>query len=84
LSQLIQVYPNPTHDKFIVNLNSKSFKKLSMRIMSADGRLVEAKVVSSPSGNYHEEFSLQKYSAGVYFLELQNETQKATVKLILQ
>ncbi len=84
LSQLIQVYPNPTHDKFIVNLNSKSFKKLSMRIMSVDGRLVEAKVVSSPSGNYHEEFSLQKYSAGVYFLELQNETQKATVKLILQ
>ena len=84
LSQLIQVFPNPTHDKFVIELNDKAFKKLEIRIMTADGRLVGTKLVSSPSGIYNEEFSLQKYAAGVYFIELQNETQKAIVRLVLQ
>lgn len=84
LSELLNVYPNPTHDKFVIELNEHSFKKLSIRILSADGRLVNSRVVNSPSGVYHEEFSLQNYSAGIYFLELQNENQKAVVRLVLQ
>ena len=84
LSESMQVYPNPTHDKFIVELNNIAFKKIAMKLISADGRVITNKIANSPSGIYHEEFSLQNFAAGIYFLELQSEKQTGVVKVVLQ
>ena len=84
LSNSLSVYPNPTHDKFVLELNKNSIKKLSVKISSSDGKLVNREILSSPSGAYKHEFSMQGYSAGIYFVELQSENQKAIIKLIVQ
>ena len=55
-----------------------------MKISSSDGKLVNREILSSPSGAYKHEFSMQGYSAGIYFVELQSENQKAIIKLIVQ
>ena len=84
LSSSLLVYPNPTHDKFVLKLIKPSVKKVSVKIVSSDGRLINNIVLNSASGIYRHEFSMQGYSAGIYFVELQSEKQKAIVKLIVQ
>lgn len=84
LSRSLLVYPNPTHNKFILELNKYSIRKLSVRILEADGRLIQNVILNSPSGIYSHEFSMEGYSSGIYFIELQSDNQKAIIKLIVQ
>lgn len=84
LSQSLSIYPNPTNDKFTLELRKQSIKKLTVKILSSDGKLVNSIVLNSPSGIYKQEFAMQGYSAGIYFVELQSDNQRAIVKMIVQ
>ncbi|XQP83937.1 MAG: T9SS type A sorting domain-containing protein [Candidatus Pollutiaquabacter aromativorans] len=68
------VFPNPTSDLLWVRGQAPG---TSARILSLDGRLLESR--QADAGTV---FSLQQYPAGVYLLQLINETGVRCLKVI--
>ena len=65
--------PNPTSGVFSMQLNGSlvnSTEDIQVTITSQDGRMVENKTFNNLSGSFNREFSLEKYSNGIYFVTI--------------
>lgn len=67
------VFPNPANDVVSVSLNNVSG---TIRLLSADGKVIESREVSSSVEN----FNVKSLNAGVYFIQVGQTTQKLMVK----
>jgi len=72
------LYPNPTHDFFIVGYNSEKFVTLS--IYDIHGRLVKT-VDNYTAGQV---ISIRELTLGIYFVKLENHKLNLVKKLILK
>ncbi len=77
------LYPNPANNKAYINLNTLKPSVAKVRILSLDGRVVEQFNTSIEPGNNTIELNLAGFSSGMYFVEINNNGDKATAKLIV-
>jgi hypothetical protein len=64
----MQVYPNPSHDQFILALFSGSGKEYTIGLYNQFGHLLQAKKVQCHAGMNQINWNLSEYAAGVYYL----------------
>jgi Secretion system C-terminal sorting domain len=77
------VYPNPSKGIFTLNLNADVAENVSLSVKNIVGQTVLNKTVTV-SGATKEVISLENYDKGVYFLTIDNNREKKTVKLIVE
>jgi hypothetical protein len=73
------VYPNPSTGEFNINLTSENSGNVNLSVKNVVGQTVLNRTVAV-SGQTKETISLTDYSAGIYFLTIDNKT----VKLIVE
>ena len=77
------VYPNPSTGDFNINLTSKNAEMLTLTVNNIVGQTVMTKQVRV-AGQTNETISLAGFDKGVYFLTIDNNKEKQTVKLIVE
>ena len=77
------VYPNPSNGVFNINLNTDKAEQLTLTVNNIVGQTVMTKQVRV-SGKTNETISLEGYDKGIYFLTIDNNREKQTVKLIVE
>ena len=75
------IYPNPTHDKFKVEIISTKTEILSFELVNIHGQLIFRKEFNSIY-NKEFDFDISGYDAGIYFVSIKSENQVMTEKLI--
>lgn len=79
----MSVYPNPSNDRFTIQLNNMN-SKAEVLILSASGTTIERKQVQSNAGNQTLIFNLSNKSAGMYIVKVVTEEGVHTSKVIVQ
>ncbi|MDT8411523.1 MAG: T9SS type A sorting domain-containing protein [Vicingaceae bacterium] len=77
------VYPNPSNGDFNISLNTQNAEMLTLTVNNIVGQTVLTKQVRV-AGQTNETISLAGFDKGVYFLTIDNNKEKQTVKLIVE
>jgi len=78
------VFPNPSSNGiFNINLDAKSTEVVNLTVNNIVGQTVLTKKVTV-SGQTKETISLANFDKGIYFLTIDNNKEKQTVKLIVE
>ena len=77
------VYPNPSNGDFNISLNAQTAEMLTLTVNNIVGQTVMTKQVRV-AGQTNETISLAGFDKGVYFLTIDNNKEKQTVKLIVE
>lgn len=79
--KLLSVYPNPSVDKFTVDLSKIIYSEISWTLYSNAGMEVKTGIISSFSNTL--EFNLKGLSAGIYILRMNVDGEVLKRKLLL-
>jgi len=77
------VFPNPSNAIFNIVLDSKSTEVVNLTVNNIVGQTVLTNRVTV-SGQTRETISLADFDKGIYFLTIDNNNEKQTVKLIVE
>lgn len=83
LSAKLSVYPNPTTDKFLVELGMSKAGKVTLRMVDALGKEVYAETITTATANLKHEVQMTDMASGVYVLML-NVDGKVAVKRVVK
>ena len=83
-NDLLKVYPNPASEQITIEMKAPSSKEFRMNLFSVDGKVIRREDVKSINGNFTKTISLIGVSAGVYFLQLENNEYTARVKVLVE
>ena len=64
----IQLFPNPTTDKFSVVLAESTYEIIELKLVNSLGQIIEEKTIDSQEGTIQTTFSLAKLPDGFYEL----------------
>lgn len=73
----IQVFPNPVNEKLVLKVTQQSVKKMSMTILTADGKIVYADQIQ----NGLIEINTQHFAAGFYLVRINGAKETQTIKI---
>jgi len=80
----VNVYPNPTGDKVNVNFNSNSSQNINLKLVNSFGQILDSENLKQFKGEYFKVISLEKYSKGLYFLQISTDKGVVNKKIIHQ
>ena len=83
-NDLLKVFPNPASEQITIEMKAPSSKEFGMKLFSVDGKVIRSEEVKSINGNFTKTISLIGVSAGVYFLQLENNEYTARVKVLVE
>ncbi len=78
----IQLYPNPATDNSFINLNLNNNEKVTVTVMSADGKIVADKSYGELNGNMRLPINLSGLSNGLYLVKVMIGEQLTTMTLV--
>jgi hypothetical protein len=78
------IYPNPSRNVFYITFSTETKQNLRLRILNAVGEELINEDLQQFSGKYVKAFNLNKYTKGIYFLEIETIDGVINKKLILQ
>jgi uncharacterized delta-60 repeat protein len=76
-----KVYPNPSNSYFTLQLQSASTEPATIKVTDVSGRMIESKAGVVANGNIQLGTS---YRAGVYYVQIEQGSEKRTIKLVKQ
>ncbi|HEV8285162.1 MAG TPA: T9SS type A sorting domain-containing protein [Chitinophagaceae bacterium] len=82
-STSIRVYPNPSYNKFRVDLFTKTAKPVQIDLYDQSGHLLQRKEIYCTAGTGSTLWDMSRYAAGVYFIKIENLGLK-NIKIIKQ
>jgi len=80
----LDVYPNPSRDVFNISFTSEKIQNLKVRILNVIGEELISDDLQQFVGEYVKSINLNKYTKGIYFLEIETDNGVINKKLILQ
>jgi hypothetical protein len=85
-SDVFSVWPNPSHDMFIINIGSNNETQALIKVFDSKGALVKEQQSNILQGNNQISVDLKRFAAGVYHLSTEwNKGQiKKTAQLVKQ
>jgi len=79
----IQLTPNPTKDKFTLNLDLNQVTDLQIKIMAYTGKILLEESLKEVIGEFSKKYDLTLFPEGIYFIEVSNNEKSITKKLLL-
>ncbi len=81
---IFTLYPNPTHDYFLLNFATITKGNIEIQVVDMQGKVVKvlAKAENQEIGNYQMEYDISDLKEGAYVLTVLTANQKITRKLI--
>lgn len=79
----VKIFPNYTNSIVNIEYEATSNENLTITVFDMLGRVVEQKRISTSNGKNTTRLNLAKQSAGYYFVELDNGSQKVSEKIVL-
>lgn len=76
----VTAYPNPVVDRLRVNISSTDGGTYSLRVIDVAGRILQSGTVTVPSGGKVVDVSLRNYNAGVYILQVLDNSNNTLLK----
>jgi hypothetical protein len=73
----VQIYPNPSHNTFSMQMVSEKEGNGVIRLYDLSGHSLEEKRVHWQAGMTRIDWDISKYAAGVYYLSIGNQYDKA-------
>jgi len=82
----LQVYPNPNNGNFAIQFNLKTNADVKISIHDSIGRLVDDVTLNHlPAGqNFYSKQISSMISGGVYLVQIETPSEKATQKIIIE
>ena len=80
----LEIYPNPSRDKFNISFNSDEVQSFKMMIYNVVGEEIYIEEREEYVGEYIKQINLRNYPKGIYFLEIETNDGVINKKLILQ
>jgi hypothetical protein len=84
LSAKLSVYPNPSSDKFMVELGMDKAGKVSLRMVDALGKEVYQQTITTMTTNLKHEITLTDIASGVYVLMVNVDGKVAVRRVVKQ
>ncbi|MEM7103621.1 MAG: T9SS type A sorting domain-containing protein [Bacteroidota bacterium] len=78
------VYPNPTTATVIVETSFTSKADVVVEVVDAIGRVLSTDVYPDYSGFFQQELNLEHYTAGMYFIRIDNGIERKEAKVVKQ
>lgn len=78
------VYPNPNHGKFEIELNSMKNQEVQLEVYDLLGARVYSEVLSIPIGSYLKSIDLSTYPSQTYLLSLKTSESKIVQRVIIE
>jgi hypothetical protein len=79
----LEVYPNPSNGEFNFKLNANK-GIYNIEINDISGKIVYSNELNNISGEVNTKFYLNNIERGIYFLTVQKDNLKKTIKIIIQ
>ncbi|MEO0471620.1 MAG: T9SS type A sorting domain-containing protein [Bacteroidota bacterium] len=76
-----RVFPNPSEGKFTVEVDPKGNQQTEVSVVSLIGQRVFVQQLESPA---RIDIDLQNHPKGVYFVQIQSETETLTRRLVIR
>ena len=77
------VYPNPSNGLFTLNIETLERENFDMAVRDAQGRTVYT-ANFNVNGTYRDELDFTSFASGVYYMQIQTETESRIEKLIIK
>jgi len=83
-SKELQVYPNPSHGQFHVEISGLG-QEFTMTVVDISGNIIQQEEVrNANSDSFVQDFDLSKLSSGVYFIRFFNDTKRIFRKIVIE
>jgi hypothetical protein len=83
-TSLLSVYPNPTSGQIAIDYISQGNNlDVAVRIVDASGREVYSEHVKNFGGHYEKKIALNDFGRGIYFVQLLNNGNVITKKVVV-
>ena len=79
----ISVYPNPNTGRFIISINSNNSENIVIELVNIQGQKVYRKEIKNVTNSF-ENINISKYAKGIYYLRVNNGTDVAIRKVVVQ
>lgn len=79
----LQVFPNPAHDKVLVQFSSASLVKYKLNVLDATGRLMMSSNGATTDGITVHELDIRKLAKGSYIIVLEKAKMKNELKKLI-
>ncbi|MBT6650224.1 MAG: T9SS type A sorting domain-containing protein, partial [Flavobacteriales bacterium] len=79
----LDVYPNPSRDKFNISFPSETIQDLRIRILSVMGEVIISEELEPFVGEYTKQVNLKDNAKGIYFLEIETNDGIINKKILL-
>jgi polygalacturonase len=80
----VLLFPNPTHDKFTLQIDDAFMGSLSITIVSESGRQLKKVTANKTSQSFIKELSIDSLPKGVYTVLIEGNLYKVVKKLIVE
>ena len=79
-SNLVSVFPNPTHGEFVISFKENQTNAYKVVISNSVGQVVK----QFESTRTNQDVDLKAFSNGIYFITISNATESATLRIVKQ
>jgi hypothetical protein len=80
----LEIYPNPTKGKFILEFEGTISQTFSLEVVNMQAQIILEKKIHVNSSLYSESFDFSTWPKGIYLIRLKNENHLSTRKLIIE
>ena len=80
----IEIYPNPANDLLTIDMKGEWQGSLDMRLSNVQGQLLYDESHNKQSLSFSSRISVQRWSSGVYLLEIRTEDRSYWKKLLIR
>lgn len=82
LQAAIQLYPNPVQNTLYFQYTGKTYQNMNVLIYDAQGKIVSQNTLTQNQTHFIHQIPVQDLPSGMYFLSLQAENRKTTLKFV--
>ena len=80
----LEVYPNPTHDKLNVEFEIRKVSEVSIKLHNLLGQTVLSENKNLSAGHCKIQLDISEFNPGIYLLDINNESESKTHKIIIR
>lgn len=80
----LNVYPNPTNSDLTIEMNLSKINDVKMILMNITGQIIYSEEIFQLIGEYKKQIDLQKYSEGIYNLQIITNEEIINKKIVKQ